>query len=254
MSPFVELVVMPLQKDPNIPHLVDLLTAIGPTKELKIAISGGSVLPILTNLFEFLLKQLTGGDVFLPIAMADERIVLPFGGSHEEINGFQARSRFPTSIEILQVTQESTTFRNINVTAQDYTRLVSSTLGDGSFDVIFLGIGPDGHCASLFPGASSMNGSLSSTFIPIFDSPKPPKTRISLSISAIVEARCVIFIVPYSAEKKVIVSKVKDLLSKDTTDSITSPFPAIEVTYQRSQSGRKTLWILDSEFSNMGYH
>ena len=53
-----------------------------------------------------------------------------------------------------------------------------------SFDLVFLGVGPDAHVASLFPGNSA--GITSSTScIPVRDSPKPPPERLSLSLGAI---------------------------------------------------------------------
>ena len=56
-----------------------------------------------------------------------------------------------------------------------------------SFDVLLLGVGPDGHVASLFPEAPSLYDER--TVIPVRGSPKPPPTRISLSMSAINAAR-----------------------------------------------------------------
>lgn len=52
------------------------------------------------------------------------------------------------------------------------------------FDVILLGLGPDGHCASLFPGAPGVHEQ-SASAIGVRDSPKPPPTRTSLSFPAL---------------------------------------------------------------------
>jgi 6-phosphogluconolactonase len=49
-----------------------------------------------------------------------------------------------------------------------------------SFDVVLLGVGPDGHCCSLFPGHPSASD-LSAPVIAVRDSPKPPPLRLSLS-------------------------------------------------------------------------
>lgn len=50
----------------------------------------------------------------------------------------------------------------------------------GHLDIVVLGMGPDGHTASLFPG----NVALSHTepVVPVFDSPKPPPERVTLSM------------------------------------------------------------------------
>jgi len=41
-------------------------------------------------------------------------------------------------------------------------------------DVIVLGIGPDGHVASLFPGAPALNAGEHSLCLPVHKAPKPP--------------------------------------------------------------------------------
>ncbi|TQL48028.1 6-phosphogluconolactonase [Homoserinimonas aerilata] len=52
------------------------------------------------------------------------------------------------------------------------------------FDVTFLGMGPDGHIASLFPHRGEL-AEASSPVIAIRDSPKPPPERISLALDTI---------------------------------------------------------------------
>jgi len=49
-----------------------------------------------------------------------------------------------------------------------------------SFDIAFLGMGEDGHTASLFPGNKALSDSRS--VVPVYDSPKEPAERVSLSI------------------------------------------------------------------------
>lgn len=49
-----------------------------------------------------------------------------------------------------------------------------------SFDICFLGVGPDGHIASLFPDRAEI-GITDRTAVPVHDSPKPPPERITLT-------------------------------------------------------------------------
>ena len=56
-----------------------------------------------------------------------------------------------------------------------------------AFDVLLLGIGPDGHVASLFPESPALYDER--TVIPVRGAPKPPPTRLSLSFAAINSAR-----------------------------------------------------------------
>lgn len=51
-------------------------------------------------------------------------------------------------------------------------------------DLVWLGVGEDGHTLSLFPNHSSLLPS-SSIVIPVHDSPKPPSDRISLTLRAL---------------------------------------------------------------------
>ena len=53
-----------------------------------------------------------------------------------------------------------------------------------NFDVVLLGIGPDGHCCSLFPEHPSVYDD-SAAVIPVRNSPKPPPLRVSLSFDGL---------------------------------------------------------------------
>jgi 6-phosphogluconolactonase len=60
-------------------------------------------------------------------------------------------------------------------------------------DVVVLGIGPDGHVASLFPGADTLDAGEDALCLGVRDSPKPPPERITLSLALLRGAReCVL--------------------------------------------------------------
>jgi 6-phosphogluconolactonase len=68
-------------------------------------------------------------------------------------------------------------------------RVPDGGVGAPVLDLILLGIGPDGHVASLFPGAAALDRDESAVCVGVLDSPKPPPERISLSLAVLRAAR-----------------------------------------------------------------
>ncbi|GAC1653368.1 MAG: 6-phosphogluconolactonase [Candidatus Dormibacteraceae bacterium] len=59
-------------------------------------------------------------------------------------------------------------------------------------DLVLLGVGEDGHCASLFPGNAALDAP--GWAVGVRDAPKPPPDRVSLTLGCLRNARRVIFI------------------------------------------------------------
>jgi 6-phosphogluconolactonase len=76
--------------------------------------------------------------------------------------------------------------------------------GVGEFDLVLLGLGEDGHTASLFPGRDWGEGAGSADVLPVFDAPKPPPERVSLSASRLARARRVLFLVSGMGKREAI--------------------------------------------------
>lgn len=70
----------------------------------------------------------------------------------------------------------------------------------GTFDLTLLGLGDDGHTASLFPGHEWGTEADSPDTLAVLDSPKPPPQRVSLSAVRLSRSRQIIFLV--SGESK----------------------------------------------------
>jgi 6-phosphogluconolactonase len=64
----------------------------------------------------------------------------------------------------------------------------------GEFDLVLLGLGEDGHTASLFPGHDWGEAADAPDALAVFDAPKPPPQRVSLSARRLGAARQVIFL------------------------------------------------------------
>ncbi|HKF89232.1 MAG TPA: 6-phosphogluconolactonase, partial [Propionibacteriaceae bacterium] len=78
---------------------------------------------------------------------------------------------------------------DLDQAAEDYARALGSTV----FDVCLLGMGPDGHVASIFPEHPSSYES--GDVIAVRSSPKPPPERISLTLPVLNRSREVWFLV-----------------------------------------------------------
>ena len=62
----------------------------------------------------------------------------------------------------------------------------------GTFDLVLFGLGEDGHTASLFPGHVVDN---SADVVPVFNSPKPPAERVTMSQNRLNNTHEAIFLV-----------------------------------------------------------
>lgn len=107
--------------------------------------------------------------------------------------------RFPP--ENVHIMGSADDFATPEEAAQDYLAelraAAADQVADGELppiDVALLGMGPDGHVASVFPGRPE-TGLLESTVVAVHDSPKPPPLRVSMSLPLICTAQHVWFVV-----------------------------------------------------------
>ena len=118
--------------------------------------------------------------------------------------------------------------------AARYADELRAAAGDGSvprFDVLLLGMGPEGHVASIFPDSPAIDDQR-----PVFavrDCPKPPPTRISLGYAAIGAADEVWVVV--SGEGKA------EAVARALTGAEPRELPAAGV-----HGSRATRWLLDA--------
>lgn len=73
--------------------------------------------------------------------------------------------------------------------ARDYHALLRDAL---PFQMVLLGLGEDGHTASLFPGHQHLSDDL---VVPVHHAPKPPPDRVSLSAKALADTDNLLFLV-----------------------------------------------------------
>ncbi len=161
----------------------------------------------------------------------DERFVAP---DSPDRNSAQARAAFLETVGATQVFEMPSTADAADVDAG--ATAYAATLrehGAGEFDIVMLGIGPDGHIASLFPGFPQLDVQ-EAIAVGVTGSPKPPPERISLTLAALNRARSVWFLVSGAAKAPAVAVA---LGGADVHE-----IPAAGVT------GREeTVWFLDRE-------
>lgn len=125
------------------------------------------------------------------------------------------------------------------VCASEYAKTLGTVLGSPTpvFDLVLLGMGPDGHTASLFPGHPDYSGSVAV----VYESPKPPPVRLTLTLDTIRQARHVLFLVT-GTDKAETLKAVFDSLPEDD-----KALPAARVM----ASDGSSVWLTDPEAASL---
>jgi len=145
------------------------------------------------------------------IFFADERCVPP---DHPESNFGAAWAQFLSKVPIprRRVHRMPGEARPIGEGARRYARKVGPlpNLATGApplFDVVLLGIGPDGHTASLFPGQAA-TGQRRRTVVAVPEAGQPPHVpRLTLTAPALSSGRNVWFLVA-GADKRAALARI----------------------------------------------
>lgn len=130
----------------------------------------------------------------------DERYVEP---SDDQSNVKMIREKLldHLDIPIHHAHPMPTSFEDPEEAARNYQELLHSFFSDAFpvFDLVLLGLGEDGHTASLFPKSDTLNEERKWVTVER-NSPKPPPTRLSLTFPSINHAKNIYFLV--SGKKK----------------------------------------------------
>lgn len=78
------------------------------------------------------------------------------------------------------------------IASEEYARIVDKI---AVFDLVLLGLGEDGHTASLFPNHELGDQPGAPAALAVHDAPKPPPERVSLSAHRLSKARNVLFLI-----------------------------------------------------------
>ncbi|KRF17100.1 6-phosphogluconolactonase [Nocardioides sp. Soil797] len=161
----------------------------------------------------------------------DERYV---DSSSDDRNAKQARRDLLDHVDVDPSRVHEMPASDSGLTLTDAADAYAATMreqGAGAFDVLMLGLGPDGHIASLFPGSPQLDAS-DAIAVAVPDSPKPPPERVTLTFDAMSRTHAVWFLVSGAEKAEAVARSLSD------TDLHTSP--AVGVS-----GDEETIWWLD---------
>lgn len=166
----------------------------------------------------------------------DERFV---AADSPDRNALEARRDWldpvgATRVHEIPAADQVTTAEEAAAAYSEALREQGGTGSSGAFDVLMLGIGPDGHVASLFPGHPALDAE-DAIAVAVHDSPKPPSDRVTLTFEALNRSREVWFLVSGSAKADAVAAAV-------------APEGSVEVTPARGIRGLgEVIWFLDQD-------
>ena len=160
----------------------------------------------------------------------DERYV---SSDSDDRNAKQARVALLTSLAVPESNIHEFPSTDSGLSVEEARDSFARTLdayfvgGIPKMDITILGMGPDGHVASLFPEREIEQG----VVVSVEDSPKPPAQRLSLSMDAINNSEKIIFV-------------VSGLDKAEAVEAVHTN-PACELPAAQVEAKGMTLWIVD---------
>lgn len=169
--------------------------------QADIVLTGGSMgLAVLTSLGDSLAKDAIDWPR-LNIWWSDERFL---SAGDPERNETQARQALLDTVPLDPARVHAMPAAggpdgaDVDAAAARYSEELAAAATGGrdvpEFDVVLLGVGPDAHVASLFPGHPALH-ERDQSVIGVRGAPKPPATRISMTLPSLCAARDVWFLV-----------------------------------------------------------
>ncbi|QMU95915.1 6-phosphogluconolactonase [Microbacterium esteraromaticum] len=119
--------------------------------------------------------------------------------------------------------------------ATEYGRRIEAQLQPLRFDVVWLGVGEDGHTLSLFPGQEPVWNS-PSLVTAVTDSPKPPAERITLTLAALDHAQMVLVFATGAGKR--------DALSRARAGE---DLPIAVASARAEAAGARVAWLYDDD-------
>lgn len=148
---------------------------------IDLAISGGA---ITTSLLPSLLPLVDEVDWSrVRVWLVDERYVPAGDKDRNDDQAWEGFFRAASGVEFVHMPTSDASSPgagSLDQARAAFTATWHELMGERSFDIALIGMGPDGHICSLFPGRVDMDEA--SPILAIRNSPKPPPQRITVSM------------------------------------------------------------------------
>lgn len=202
---------------------------------VSIGLTGGSLIKLLAQICITHKEKFSQYATKLKFFFGDERFV-PFSSDDSTYKCYVDLNFFTElSIPEENVFPIDPNAGDIHRCADDYETRLNGLLNEkNGFDILILGMGPDGHICSLFPGHRLFTEPQTRLVAAIGDSPKPPPERVTLTLPFINNSRYIMFC-SYGESKAEILKKI--LIEKDLSLPAASVKPANE--------NSELIWFLD---------
>lgn len=157
---------------------------------VHLCLTGGDAANAMYEIFADLAKDSELDASKLQLWWGDERFV---PATDPARNSLQAVSRLARTVSIKSADTHMMAAKDGRKDSHESAAEYEAELGDTTFDITLLGIGADGHVASIFPAHPSSEPT-SRAVIGVTDSPKEPSERISLTLPTLNRSEEVWFI------------------------------------------------------------
>lgn len=165
---------------------------------------------------------------------ADERCVPP-DDTHSNVRLARESLFIPRGIESARIHPPRTDLGDPSQIAAAYARDLESELGpQGAFDLVLLGVGKDGHVASLMPGCRALSAVEAKAAVGREEvSEEPRVARITVTPPVLAAARHVIVTVTGDAKAEAVAAALRE------------PTDPIRMPAQLVRPGERISWVVD---------
>jgi 6-phosphogluconolactonase len=131
------------------------------------------------------------------------------------------------------------TERGAEIAATQYNDTIGALVGSGEsaprFDLVWLGVGEDGHTLSLFPGHREFREDDEDLVVAIHNSPKPPSDRITLTTKSLTNTRNAVIFATGAGKREALAAALSE-----------KALPIYRVSAVLEAGGADVRWLFDA--------